>query len=453
MTSDDGGVTWKKRYGIPTEGFTMRDVAFADATHAAMVGYEGTILYSDDAGATWRRVSGYFPDWPFFTFVAFADARRGWAGGSDGNVYRTDDAGASWTRQPTPFGEYYTYAGISVLSREEAWCVGGPSAIIHTTDGGVHWERVKVENATPITWYNVEATLRGVAHPERVVVLCGHYDSISEDPWNLAPGAEDNASGAAALLEAASALAGFRFEDTLKLVAFSGEEEGLLGSRAYVREEHRAGRDVRAALNMDMISYLDQAVHDVEVRYNDFSAELLSVYQEAAGLYVPDYLIYPVTQGRGGSDHESFWDYGYPALLSIEYAGKQFYPWYHTTQDLPEHLTPAFGADVTRVNLAAAASLAGARGGPGGATGVIAYPNPARPAAGHTGVNFANLPPGGTVAVYDLAGSRVWSAAVGSSGSAFWPLTGDGGAPAASGVYLFVAEGSARATGKVAVIR
>ncbi|HUU57240.1 MAG TPA: M28 family peptidase [bacterium] len=453
MRSGDGGVSWEKRYVIPTEGFTMRDIAFADATHAVMVGYEGTILYSRDAGETWRRVSGYFPEWPFFTFVGFADATRGWAGGSNGKVYRTDDAGASWTRQPTPFGEYYTYNALSIISRDEAWIVGGPSAIIHTADGGAHWEAVKVENAEPITWYNVEGTLRGVSHPERVVVLCGHYDSISEDPWNLAPGAEDNASGTAALLEAATALAGFEFDGTIKLVAFSGEEEGLLGSKAYVRDEHRAGSDIYAAFNMDMISYLDEPVYDVEVRYNDFSSELLSLYRDAARLYVPGCVIYPVTEGRGGSDHESFWDFGYPALLSIEYAGKEFYPWYHTTQDLSEHLTPAFGADVTRVNLAAAASLAGARGGPGGATGVIAYPNPARPSAGHAGVNFANLPPGGTLAVYDLAGTRVWSTAVGASAAAYWPLTARDGSPAASGVYLFVVEGSTRATGKVALIR
>jgi len=453
MRSYDGGASWEKKYVLPTEGFTMREIAFADATHAVIVGYEGTILYSRDAGETWRRVSGYFPEWPFFTFVGFADATRGWAGGSNGKVYRTDDGGASWTRQPTPFGEYYTYNAISVIDRDEAWIVGGPSAIIHTTNGGARWEEVDVENADPITWYNVEGTLRGISHPERVVVLCGHYDSISEDPWNLAPGAEDNASGTAALLEAATVLAGFEFDGTVKLVAFSGEEEGLLGSKAYVREEHGEGRDIRAALNMDMISYLDEPVHDVEVRYNDFSSELLSLYKDAARLYVPDYVIYPVTKGRGGSDHEAFWDYGYPALLSIEYAGKEFYPWYHTTEDVPEHLTPVYGADVTRVNLAVAASLAGARGGPGGATGVIAYPNPARPSAGHAGVNFANLPPGGTLTIYDLAGARVWSTDIGAATSATWPLTGRDGGPAASGVYLFVVEGSTRATGKVALLR
>jgi photosystem II stability/assembly factor-like uncharacterized protein len=457
MRSDDGGRSWRVVNVPQTEGFGMRRMAFADATHAVIVGNEGTILYSEDAGATWRRVSGYFPAWPFFTEVAFADASRGWAAGSNGKVYRTDDGGATWRRQPTPFGEYHTYTGISAIDRQEVWIVGGPSAILHTTDGGAKWEVVKITNADPITWYNVEAVKRGVTRPAETYVLCGHYDSISDDPWNLAPGAEDNASGTAAVLEAATALADYRFDGTLKFLAFSGEEEGLLGSRAYVRKEHAASADIRAALNMDMVSYLDEPVHDVEVRYNDFSEELLNRYREAARLYVPSYVIYPATEGRGGSDHEPFWEYGYPALLSVEHPRREFYPWYHTTEDLPKHLTAAFGADVTRVNVAVASSLAGPREGPSPSSeGVIAYPNPARPSAGHDHIRFANLAPGGSVAVYNLVGEEVFRLGpVAAHGSAEWPLRTAAGGPAASGVYLFVVEDvdGGRTYGKVAVIR
>lgn len=454
MRSYDGGATWRTANVPQTEGFGMRRMAFADGTHAVIVGNEGTILYSEDAGETWRRVSGYFPAWPFFTEVAFADAARGWAAGSGGCVYRTDDAGASWKRQPTPFGEYYTYAGISALSRDEVWIVGGPSAVIHTTDGGEHWEKVEIKNARPVIWYNVEAVKKGVTRADEVYILCGHYDSISEDPWNLAPGAEDNASGAAGVLEAATVLADRSFDRTVKFLAFSGEEEGLLGSRAYAREEYRAGADIRGVFNMDMISYLDDATHDVEVRYNDFSEGLLTAYQEVARLYVPTYVVYPATEGRGGSDHEPFWEFGYPALLSIEYGGKQFYPWYHTTEDLAKHLTPAFGADVTRVNVAAAAALAGARSGPGPSSEVAAYPNPAKPSAGHDRVRFANVAAGSSLVLYDVAGTEVWRTTAETSGVVEWPLATAGGGAVASGVYLFVVEGpdGDRRFGKVAVV-
>jgi photosystem II stability/assembly factor-like uncharacterized protein len=455
MRSNDGGATWKLKNVPQTEGFGMRRMAFADQTHAVMVGNEGTILYSEDAGETWRRVSGYFPQWPFFTEVAFADDKRGWAAGSNGKVYRTDDAGASWKRQPAPFGDYYTYAGISAVSRDEAWIVGGPSAVIHTDDGGEHWKKVEVKNIRPVIWYNVEATKTGLTRADEVYALCGHYDSISEDPWNRAPGAEDNASGAAAVLEAATALADYSFDSTVKFLAFSGEEEGLLGSRAYTREEYEAGADIRGVFNMDMISYLDQPVHDVEVRYNDFSKGLLAAYQDVARLYVPTCVVYPTTKGRGGSDHESFWEFGYQALLSIEYAGKEFYPWYHTTKDLPKYLTPAFGADVTRVNVAAAASLAGTRGGPLPPSEVVAYPNPAKPSAGHSCIRFAGVAPGSSLVLYDVGGAEVWATTVDESGLAEWPLTTAGGSPVASGVYLFVSEDrdGAKRFGKVAVIK
>lgn len=455
MRSYDGGASWKAVNVPQTEGFGMRRMAFADATHAVMVGNEGTILYSEDAGETWRRVSGYFPAWPFFTEVAFADATRGWAAGGNGKVYRTDDAGASWKRQRTPFGDYHTYNGISAVSRDEAWIVGGPSAVIHTDDGGEHWKKVEIKSARPVIWHNVEAVKKGVARPDEVYMLCGHYDAISEDPWNRAPGAEDNASGVAGVLEAATVLADHRFDSTVKFLAFSGEEEGLLGSRAYAREEYEAGADIRGVFNMDMISYLDQPAHDVEVRYNDFSKDLLAAYQDVARLYVPTYVVYPTTEGRGGSDHEPFWEFGYPALLSIEYAGKEFYPWYHTTKDLPKHLTPAFGADVTRVNLAVAAALAGTRGGLEPSSAVVAYPNPAKPSAGHDRVRFGNLAAGSSLVLYDLAGAKVWSTAADASGVAEWPLVTAGGGAAASGVYLFVVEGPGgeRRFGKVAVVR
>jgi photosystem II stability/assembly factor-like uncharacterized protein len=455
MRSHDGGATWKKADVPQAEWFGLRRMAFADDTHAVMVGNEGTILYSEDAGETWRRVSGYFPEWPYFTEVAFADATRGWAAGSNGKVYRTDDGGASWKRQPAPFGDYYTYTGISPLSRDEAWIVGGPSAVIHTTDGGEHWKKVEVKNARPVIWNNVEAVKTGAGRADQVYILCGHYDSISEDPWNRAPGAEDNASGVAGVLEAATVMADRSFDATVKFQAFSGEEEGLLGSRAYAREEYRAGADIRGVFNMDMISYLDDATHDVEVRYNDFSEELLGAYREAARLYVPSYVVYPTTEGRGGSDHEPFWEFGYQALLSIEYGGKEFYPWYHTTKDLPKHLAPAFGADVTKANLAAAAALAGARSGPGPSAEVAAYPNPAKPSAGHDRIRFANVAAGSTLALYDVAGGEVWRTTAEASGVLEWPLATAGGDAAASGVYLFVIEGPGgeRRFGKVAVIR
>jgi len=458
LRSDDGALSWYV-YDVPaTEGFTMRDVCFADDLHGVIVGYEGTILYTADAGVSWTRVSGYYPAWPFFTEVAFADATRGWAVGSEGCIYRTDDAGASWALQPTPLSDYFTFTGVTALSRDDVWAAAAPAALVRTADGGAVWSEVPVRDGAAMTWYNVEATKPGVTRPGEIYILCGHYDSTSEDPWNLAPGAEDNASGTAAVLEAAAALKDCRFDATLRFIAFSGEEQGLIGSRAYAEESRAAGEDIRGVFNMDMVSYLDEPAHDVDVRYNDFSQGLLAVYEAAAHAYVPNYDIYPETGGTGGSDHEPFWENGYAALLTIEHGGQQFYPWYHKTTDVAANLTAAFGADVTRANLAAAAMAAGPREGPvPSPDAVIAYPNPARPSAGHSRIRFANLAPHAEVRLYNLAGEEVWSACAGDAGGAVeWPLVTAAGDAAASGVYLYIITfpaGAGRAHGKVAIVR
>jgi len=66
--------------------------------------------------------------------------------------------------------------------------------------------------------------------PGDVVIICGHYDSTSGEPTVLAPGADDNASGVAAVMEAARILAGYPFDFTVRFIAFFREEQGLYGS-------------------------------------------------------------------------------------------------------------------------------------------------------------------------------------------------------------------------------
>ena len=110
----------------------------------------------------------------------------------------------------------------------------------------------------PIAHYeklNVIATLPGEIYPDEVVYVTAHYDCVSEDPFHFAPGADDNASGVAALLETARALRHLGFERTIKFACFSGEEQGLVGSAHYVADIHAAGEDVAACFNLDMIAW------------------------------------------------------------------------------------------------------------------------------------------------------------------------------------------------------
>jgi Zn-dependent M28 family amino/carboxypeptidase len=91
------------------------------------------------------------------------------------------------------------------------------------------------------------------------VLICAHYDSLSEDPRSRAPGADDNASGIAVLLEAARVLKQVDLRRGVCYAAFGGEEQGLFGSEACAEIAHRERWPIEAVVNLDMIAYQDPA--------------------------------------------------------------------------------------------------------------------------------------------------------------------------------------------------
>src|SRR5262245_51224416 len=107
---------------------------------------------------------------------------------------------------------------------------------------------------TPIT--NVIATLRGTASPERFYVVTGHLDSRATDVLDFtsdAPGADDDASGVACILELARVFAAHQFPGTLVFATVSGEEEGLYGSTFMAQQMAAAGNDVQGMFSNDII--------------------------------------------------------------------------------------------------------------------------------------------------------------------------------------------------------
>jgi hypothetical protein len=209
---------------------------------------------------------------------------------------------------------------------------------------------------------NVIGTLPGL-DPTKVVYMCGHFDSISEDPENHAPGADDNASGTAAFLEAARILSQYSFQYTIKFAGFNGEEQGLEGSLAYVGEIASEGEDVVGCFNLDMIAYRgnDPDPADVVIYTDDPSFPLADVLSQACIRYFPDdlgptILIEPL----GASDHASFWFYGYRAIVGSEDEawGEDFSPWYHTSDDRIENYPTDYPTWVATSTIAAVAQTA-----------------------------------------------------------------------------------------------
>ena len=202
---------------------------------------------------------------------------------------------------------------------------------------------------------NIVATIPGTALPEYVVIVCAHYDSTTGSATGptLAPGADDNASGTAAVMEIARILAGRSFDFTLKFVCFSAEEWGLYGSKHYAQEAWNAGEKILGVLNMDMIAYTDALPEDLNVFTNDTSKWLGSWFVLCARQYAAVDLAIAANPGVRASDHSPFWDQGYSALLAIEdYPLKN--PYYHKTTDVLATLNLDFAAAVTKIVLAVA---------------------------------------------------------------------------------------------------
>ncbi|NOS99366.1 MAG: M20/M25/M40 family metallo-hydrolase [Phycisphaerales bacterium] len=247
---------------------------------------------------------------------------------------------------------------------------------------------------------NVVATLPG-RQPEsadRVYIVSAHYDSMASDPKDYtsdAPGADDDASGVACVLELARVMSRYEFDATVVFMAVAGEEQGLLGSKYAAQKSKDAGVHVAAMLTNDIIGNslsadgvrdrrrvrvfsegvpLSESPDDWELRQkiggeNDSPARQIARHIDTAcDAYVPDFDVVMIARGdrflRGG-DHKPYSLMGYPGVRFTEM--NEDYRHQHQNVrteegvffgDVPDRLDYPYIANVTRVNLAALASLA-----------------------------------------------------------------------------------------------
>jgi hypothetical protein len=207
---------------------------------------------------------------------------------------------------------------------------------------------------------NVIGQLTGTVAPESVIIVCGHLDCTSGDPYNDAPGAEDNGSGSAAVLEAARVLSQYQPELTIRFITFSGEEQGLVGSDEYADSMQTAGENIVAVINLDMVAYRGIYANDMYIFSDQQSHWLGSLAAEVMSTYTNvDTVTQYETDPRYGSDHYSFAVRGYPAMFFIDaWSGPDWYPFYHTTGDTLGNLDMDLLASVTQTGTAMAAVLA-----------------------------------------------------------------------------------------------
>jgi len=210
------------------------------------------------------------------------------------------------------------------------------------------------------TWRNVVGTRVGRANPGKVVIVCGHLDAITyEGPDTLAPGAEDNASGTVMALEAARILARENLDLSVKFIAFTGEEQGLIGSQHYAQLMRSQNVDILGVLNFDMIAWPGGAF-GVDIYCNQASLPLAQFEDQIAGSYTS--LAHRVTIGSYGSDQLSFHAQGYEGTAGAEYGN--FYPYYHTIGDTIGYLSMPLAAEVAKMGVASLAVLAASPASP-----------------------------------------------------------------------------------------
>jgi hypothetical protein len=215
------------------------------------------------------------------------------------------------------------------------------------------------ENVPVTTWQkNIIATVQGTIPAGKVIVVGGHYDSATrpwDDPMNVAPGADDNGSGTAAVLEIARTLkqTGFKPQSTIKFVTFAAEEIGLFGSSDCAGKAKASGIDIRLMINLDVISYSTEPLRGsvVRIMYCDSLTPEVTETMRIASKFT---VLSPKPE-KGGSDDYSFNSRGFPSVGFFE---GRFSPYLHSAQDVLANHNMEYCAEVTRAACAVVATFA-----------------------------------------------------------------------------------------------
>jgi hypothetical protein len=234
---------------------------------------------------------------------------------------------------------------------------------------------------------NIVATRPGVRHPEERFLVVAHYDTVEDSP-----GADDNASAVAVLLELARVLAPVDFERTVQFVAVNLEERQsedgpievatTFGSRALAADAERWGWQIEGAIVLESIAYAGAEIEQktpeglpvelpargdfIAVVGNEASQGLVAQFLQAIERYqVPLPAVPLVVPGNGEvmpdtrrSDHAAFWDRGYRAVMLTDTANFRN-PHYHQPTDTLDTLNVAFAAEVCRAVAGTVVDVAG----------------------------------------------------------------------------------------------
>jgi len=210
-----------------------------------------------------------------------------------------------------------------------------PTAVVTHEDYSLLWRLLKkgpVEielsltnsfSESPVEVHNVVAEIRGVQKPDEVVILCAHLDS-----WDLASGSTDDGTGVASVLEAARAINALKLQPkrTIRIILFTGEEQGEVGSREYVKQHQAEWNKISAVLADDTGTsrILTLRLHQNYAARKTVDATLAPLAELG--------LVQPWMERYYGSDYASFNDVGVPGFSLIGNQRDYDYDQTHHTQ-------------------------------------------------------------------------------------------------------------------------
>lgn len=207
------------------------------------------------------------------------------------------------------------------------------------------------------TGRNVYAVQPGTDFPNQYYIVCAHYDDMPSG--TTAPGADDNASGTAAVLEAARILSQYSFSYTIMYALWDEEEQGLIGSNYFATQAYNTGDSILGVLNLDMIAYdgNNDGKFEIHTRSVGNSIALKDEIVNVNTTY--NIGVIPIIKNPGStySDHASFWSKGYGAILLIE-DNADFHPFYHTINDKIQYFNVPYFEKMSKLAISTLSTLA-----------------------------------------------------------------------------------------------
>ena len=214
-----------------------------------------------------------------------------------------------------------------------------------------------VSNQYNGTARNIIATQEGTKHPEQIYIICAHYDCYPDS--TIAPGADDNASGTSAVIEAARIISQYETSYTIVYALWDEEEQGLHGSGYYAALANSINMDILGVINIDMIGWDSDDDRTILINTRTepnsipISEKALDVINEY-GLELNPEIVLP----GYGSDNLPFWYFGYSAIGIEEHWEIDWNDYYHTTEDKIDKFNIPYFHEASKLAIGTVADLA-----------------------------------------------------------------------------------------------